>query len=130
MKKVMVVDDDEGIIEFIRQVLEPEGVRVIPALSGKECLQKLRSIKPDCIILDIMLADIEGWEVLKRIKADENLKSIPVLILTVKPLSTQISKGIDTKSYEYYMLKPFTKGELLDVLGRVGVLPPWAIRRY
>lgn len=102
MKKVLVVDDDEGIVESIRQMLKAEGVGVISALSGRECLSKLRSIKPDCIILDIMLPDIDGWEVLKRIKADENLKSVPVLILTVRPLSTQLPKGVNTKIYEYY----------------------------
>lgn len=124
MKKVMIVDGDVGVVESIRQMLKAEGVVVIPALSGGECFSKLRSVKPDCIILDIVLPDMDGWEVLKMIKADENLKSIPVLILTVKPLPIHLPEGIDTKSYEYYMLKPFSKGELLDVLWKVGVLPP------
>lgn len=121
MKKVMVVDD-EGTIEAIKQMLEPEGVKVVSALSGSECFYKLKSIRPDCIILDILLPDIDGWEVLRRIKEDKNLSSIPVLILTVKPLFAYASKGIDIRGYEYYMLKPFTRGELVDILVKIGAM--------
>lgn len=118
MKKVMLVDDDEGVVYTAARMLKTEGLEVIPALSGEECLRKLRTVKPDCIILDIMMPDMDGWEVLKKIKEDKALASIPVLILTAKPASMDALRGIGTKD------------ELLKSLGKVGILPRWTAGRY
>ncbi len=76
MKKVMLVDDDEGVVYTAARMLKTEGLKVIPALSGEECLRKLRTVKPDCIILDIMMPDMDGWEVMKPFTKDELLKSL------------------------------------------------------
>lgn len=130
MKKVMLVDDDEGVVYTAARMLKTEGLEVIPALSGEECLRKLKAIKPDCIILDIMMPDMDGWVVLKKIKEDKALASIPVLILTAKPASMDALRGIGTKGYADYLMKPFTKDELLKSLGKVGILPRWTAGRY
>lgn len=117
----MVVDDDEGIVESAERILSSEGLEVITARGGEECLKKLREARPDCIILDIMMPDMDGWGVLRRIKADKALTSIPVIMLTVRPASTEILRGKLIKGYADYLMKPFTKEAIIESLVRIGI---------
>lgn len=119
MKKIMLVDDDEGILESAASILKSEGFEVITAKSGGECLEKLREIRPDCIILDVIMPDMDGWRVLRRIKDDKALSSIPVIMLTVRPASTEMLRGKMIKGYADYLMKPFTKESITRSLMRL-----------
>lgn len=119
MKKIMLVDDDEGILESAASILKSEGFEVITAKSGEECLEKLREIRPDCIILDVIMPDMDGWRVLRRIKDDKALSSIPVIMLTVRPASTEMLRGKMIKGYADYLMKPFTKESITRSLMRL-----------
>lgn len=121
MKKIMLVDDDEGILESAASILKSEGFEVITAKSGEECLEKLREIRPDCIILDVIMPDMDGWRVLRRIKDDKALSSIPVIMLTVRPASTEMLRGKMIKGYADYLMKPFTKEAIMKSLLRIGI---------
>lgn len=114
-KKVMVVDDDEGVIEAVRQILAPEGFETITAVSGEECLGKLQAVKPDCIILDISMPEMDGWEVLRRIKADEGLREIPIVMLTAKKLAESLGRD-EMKNVADYVAKPFTKEDIIQTI--------------
>ena len=78
----MVVDDEPDIHYILKTALEREGYDVVEMLSGIECLQNIDKIKPDLVLMDIMMPDMDGWEVCKQIK--ETKKGIPVSMLTVK----------------------------------------------
>jgi len=123
-KRVMVVDDDPDIVEMVRRILEAEGYEVVHAHSGVECLEALRSMdrRPDLILLDIMMEPMDGWETLRRIKSDEALRSIPVCMLTVVPLTPETAASEIIENIENYIIKPFTKEDILrcvrDILER------------
>lgn len=121
MKKVMVVDDDEGVLITIKRMLTPAGMEVMTAVSGEECLRKLNYTKPDCILLDIMMPEMDGWMLLKQIKKDARLRDIPILIITAKPASPHVFRDKERMGYSDYINKPFTKGELLESLRDIGI---------
>lgn len=121
MKKVMVVDDDEGMLVMIRKMLASEGIMVLTASSGDECLRKLKNTTPDCLLLDIMMPGMDGWVVLEAIKTNEKLNDLPVLIITARPASPNILQEKDKRGYVDYINKPFTKHELLESLYALGI---------
>jgi len=113
--KVMVVDDEPDIVYLVSMMLDLRGYEVVTAHSGSECLEKLQEELPDLILLDLMMPIMDGWEVLDRIRADERLKSIPVVILTAK----QLTADVVHKKAEYiteYLVKPITQEGLISVI--------------
>lgn len=118
MKTIMVVDDEPDIIYSIKYGLEDIGVRykIIGASSGKECLKKLEEVKPNLILLDIMMPVMNGWEVCSKIKSNEKTKDIPVIFLTAK--IDAISKSMGLKGAEDYIEKPFDITDLKDRIER------------
>ncbi len=110
-KKVMIVDDEWEVVDLFQEMLADQ-YKVITAYSGSECLEKLKLEKPDLILLDILMPEMNGWEVLEKIKQDPELKDIPVIMLTaVKPDFTILEKGI-----ENYIVKPVARNELKNTV--------------
>lgn len=116
--RIIIVDDDEDLVESTKTMMEQEGFEVIGALSGRECLNKIKRNKPDYILLDIDMPKMDGWEVLQIIKKDANLRSIPVAMLTAKPLSEVLERE-DVDDLVDYITKPFTKKDLLETIKQV-----------
>jgi CheY-like chemotaxis protein len=118
MYTILVVDDSPFIVDVFVTMLERGGYRAIAAYSGLECLDILKNIKPDLILLDIMMEPIDGWETLEQIKRNPETKEIPVLMLTAKQLSPE-----EAQTYgmyiEDYVLKPITHRELYDTIEHV-----------
>ncbi|MGM0437722.1 MAG: response regulator transcription factor [Bacillota bacterium] len=107
--KVLIIDDDEQIIKILRDYFQYENFEVISALDGKEGLKKAKEKNPDVIILDIMLPELEGWEVCKRIRQDNN---IPIIILSAKNTDTDRIDGIELGADDY-ITKPFSPKEVV-----------------
>ena len=84
MPKVMVVDDENDVVELIKFMLEKDGHEIVTASNGRECLEKVEGEKPDLIILDIMMPEIDGYTVNTRLQEKDETRSIPVIILTAK----------------------------------------------
>jgi len=82
MKKVLFVDDDVDFCEVAKLLLESKGYEVVLAYDGKEGLEKMRAEKPDLVILDVMMPEMNGYDVCVVLKADPELKKIPVILLT------------------------------------------------
>ncbi len=112
MKKIMVADDEPEIIDIIKKMLSGK-YEVIGVYNGEEALKKAKEVKPDLILLDILMPKMDGWETLRRLKQDEELKNIPVSMLTALPLTPEDTYDKPIDSIENYIVKPFTKEVLL-----------------
>ncbi|MBI2360849.1 MAG: response regulator [Deltaproteobacteria bacterium] len=117
-KTIMIVDDNQDILNIVKAVLEGHGCEVISATNGMDFLSRLEHQKPDLIILDIMLPDIDGLEILKRLKDNVDTASIPVIMLTILEQCEDIDRAYEL-GCTYYLTKPFTSRQLLNAIGPV-----------
>lgn len=113
MPKIMAVDDEESILELIRAVLEAENYEVITAGSGDECLEKLKTVKPDLILLDMMMPGMSGREVCEKIRADPKTKSLKVAFVTVAKFSEAGKGKLKDMGVLDYITKPFDNADLI-----------------
>ena len=112
-RTIMVVDDNPDIITIVTTILEGKGYQVLSASSGQELLNLLTDRKPDLIILDIMMPEMDGLEVLGRLKAVTETASIPVILLTAKVQYEDVLGGYKLGA-DYYIKKPFTSTQLVN----------------
>jgi two-component system alkaline phosphatase synthesis response regulator PhoP len=116
---IVCIEDEPGVIELIRLILERRGLKVVGAGSGAKGLEVVRQVKPALVLLDLMMPGMDGWEVYRRMKADAMMKTIPVIIVTAK------AEGIDEVLAKHiakvddYIKKPFSLQELLQAIERV-----------
>ena len=108
-EKILLIEDDEGILRFLRRGLSYEGYQVETALDGQEGLTKAREWHPDLVVLDWMLPGMDGLEVCRRLRATGPL---PILMLTAKDMVQDRVQGLDAGADDY-MVKPFELDELL-----------------
>jgi len=118
MYTIMVVDDSPFIVDVFVTMLERGGYRTVAAYGGEECLEILKTVSPDLILLDIMMEPMDGWETLERIKENPQTKDIPVLMLTAKQLTPAEAQEYGIY-IEDYVLKPITHRELYDAIEHV-----------
>ncbi|MEI8330229.1 MAG: response regulator [Methanomicrobiales archaeon] len=118
MTTILVVDDSPFIADVFVTMLERGGYRTVAANGGEECLEILKTVTPDLILLDIMMEPMDGWETLEKIKKNSSTKEIPVLMLTAKQL--KLAEAQEYGIYiEDYVLKPITHRELYDAIEHV-----------
>lgn len=115
---VMVVDDDRDILDLARLVLEDGGYRVIAAPSGQAALDRLAQTRPDLILLDVNMPDMDGWQVLRLLKVDERTQEIPVALFTIKSQVRDRVLGLQSGACDY-IAKPFAQDELLARVRRI-----------
>lgn len=111
-KKVLIIDDEKDILELVSIILSESDISVYRAEDGLSGLEIAREEKPDLILLDIMMPEIDGWEVLKMLKIDEQTKDIPVAMLTCKTETRDKVLGIQEGAIDY-ITKPFAPDGLL-----------------
>jgi two-component system KDP operon response regulator KdpE len=111
-RRILVVDDEERMVRFIRMNLEHDGFEVSEAFNGKEAIQKVRDVTPDLILLDVMMPDLNGFEVLETLREASN---VPVIMLTAKGEEDDRVRGLELGADDY-VTKPFSPRELV---GRV-----------
>lgn len=109
-RRVLVVDDEERMIRFIRMNLEHDGFQVSEALNGKQAIQKLRDVNPDLILLDVMMPDLNGFETLETIR---EISNVPVIMLTAKGEEDDRVRGLELGADDY-VTKPFSPRELVS----------------
>jgi len=117
-KKVLVVDDERHIVRLIQVNLERAGYQVVTAFDGAEALKKVAADKPDLIVLDIMMPRMDGFEVLKRLKAKPESSEIPVIMLTAKAQDADVFRGW-ASGVSAYLTKPFSPIELITFANRI-----------
>jgi DNA-binding response OmpR family regulator len=109
-RRILVVDDEERMVRFIRLNLEHDGFRVIEAFNGNQAINKVRSAMPNLVLLDVMMPDIDGFEVLRIIREVSN---IPVIMLTAKGEEDDRVRGLELGADDY-ITKPFSPRELVS----------------
>jgi CheY-like chemotaxis protein len=114
-KRILVVDDDENILSLERTILEQKGFHVTTAASGAEALKLLSDQVFDLVLLDVMMPEIDGFTVCRRIKEDPRTKAIPVIFLTAKGGGEALAEGFDSGAV-MYINKPFTANKLLTIV--------------
>ena len=112
-KTVMVVDDNPDIVTIVKTILEGKGYEVQSAYSGAEVFNLLSEKKPDLIVLDIMMPQMDGLEVLTRLKGEPATATLPVILLTAKVQYEDVLGGYKMGA-DYYITKPFTSTQLLN----------------
>ena len=117
-RTVVCIDDDPDVITLISYMLRPIELEFIGASDGQQGLEAIRNFIPDLVLLDLMLPDIDGWQVYQQMRADDKLKDIPVIVVTamVRALDRQASRVGELAGY---MSKPLGPQELLQNVNRV-----------
>src|SRR4051812_13599297 len=111
-RKVLVVDDDEDIVNIVSALLENEGYATVKAINGKDALEKAIAEKPDLIIADIMMPEMDGWEFCWRVRENQALGETPFVFLTARADVMDQIRGSEIGADDY-IIKPFRKQELL-----------------
>jgi two-component system response regulator VicR len=117
--RILCIDDEKEIIDLIRLILGRKGYEVAGAVGGEEGLAKAHSWMPDLVLLDLMMPDMDGWEVFHRIRADATLAKIPVIVVTARAQSIDRVLGLHVARVNDYISKPFTPQDLLESVERV-----------
>jgi len=117
-KKILVVEDEVPVAMVIRANLQSAGYKVVEAYTGLSGWQKAQQEKPDVVVLDVMLPELNGWGVLKRIRADESLRDTPVVMLTALTEDADVAKGWELGA-DIYLPKPFEPDALVSVVNRL-----------
>ncbi len=112
-RTIMVIDDERELVAVVRTMLEKKGFNVTCAYIGLELFAILKEQIPDLILLDIMMPQMDGLEVLTHFKEDPSMPFIPVILLTEKADDEDVMIGYK-RGADYYLTKPFTKNQLLD----------------
>ncbi len=117
--RVVCIEDEPEMIDLVRLILGRKGFDVIGADGGIEGLETVRREKPDLVLLDLMMPDMDGWEVYQQIKADPDLREIPVVVVTAKAQSIDKVLGLHIAKVDDYITKPFGPQELLESVEKI-----------
>jgi DNA-binding response OmpR family regulator len=119
VRQILCIEDEPEMIDLIRLILERRGFDVTGADGGKAGLQAVREQLPDLVLLDLMMPDMDGWEVYQQMKADETTRDIPVIVVTAKAQSIDKVLGLHIAKVDDYISKPFSPQELLNSVEKV-----------
>ena len=118
---ILVADDEEDVRELVSYRLTRSGYDVIDAADGEEAFRLASESVPDLMVLDVMMPRLDGYELTRRVRAEESLRSVPVILLTARSQETDVSRGFEVGADDY-LRKPFNPDELVArvraVLGR------------
>ncbi len=114
-RTVLIIEDEKLIIVSTQMVLEAAGFRVESAVNGEEGIDKAKGLRPDLILLDIMMPGIDGWETLTRLKRDPETSGVPVIIFTAREHARGHQKSTEMGAADYFR-KPFEPDELIELV--------------
>lgn len=112
-KKILVVDDEKDIAESVKILLSEKGFKVVIANNGAEAVKKAKAEKPDMIVMDLMMPEMNGFDACKMLKADNETAHTPVLVLTAQQLGKDLEDAFAAGANDY-VIKPFSNERLLE----------------
>jgi DNA-binding response OmpR family regulator len=118
-KIIVCIEDEQEMIDLIRLILSRRGFQVKGANGGRTGLDLVRKEPPDLVLLDLMMPDMDGWEVYQQMKANEATRDIPVIVVTAKAQSIDKVLGLHIAKVDDYIAKPFSPQELLTSVDNV-----------
>lgn len=118
-RRILCIEDEPDMIELIRLILQRHGFEIRGAAGGQDGLRKVREWLPDLVLLDLMMPDMDGWEVYQQMKAEEKTRDIPVIVVTAKAQNIDKVLGLHIAKVDDYVAKPFSPSELLASVERV-----------
>jgi len=119
VRKLICVEDEAEMIDLIKLILSRKGFEVLGALGGANGLKLIRQESPDLVLLDLMMPEMDGWQVYQQLKADESTKDIPVIVVTAKAQNIDKVLGLHIAKVDDYISKPFSLQELVDRVDEV-----------
>jgi two-component system response regulator VicR len=117
--RILCIEDDMEMIDLVKLILTRKGYEVFGAVGGQAGLETIERVKPDLVLLDLMMPDMDGWEVFQQMRANEHTKNIPVIVVTAKAQSIDKVLGLHIAKVDDYITKPFGPSELLSSVLRV-----------
>lgn len=118
-QRILCIEDEQEMIDLIRLILTRRGFEVTGANGGKQGLEAIRTQKPDLVLLDLMMPDMDGWEVYQQMKAEESTRDIPVIVVTAKAQSIDKVLGLHIAKVDDYIAKPFSPQDLMNSVDAV-----------
>lgn len=112
-KRVVYIEDESEMIDLVRLILNRRGFEVIGAYGGREGLELVQKEIPDLVLLDLMMPDMDGWDVYQQIKAEQKTHDIPVVVITAKAQSIDKVLGLHIAKVDDYISKPFSPKDLI-----------------
>ena len=119
LKCILCIEDEPEMIDLIRLILGRRGFEVKGAAGGVEGLKMIKQEPPDLVLLDLMMPDMDGWEVYQQMKAEEKTKHIPVIVVTAKAQSIDKVLGLHIAKVDDYITKPFSPQDLMNSVEKV-----------
>ena len=119
IKHILCIEDDPEMIDLIRLILSRRGFEVKGAAGGNEGIKLVRQDHTDLVLLDLMMPDMDGWEVYQQMKADETTRNIPVIVVPAKAQSIDKVLGLHVAKVDDYIAKPFSPQELLNSVDKI-----------
>lgn len=118
-KLILCIDDEPEILELTQLLLNTEGYEVQGALGGNLALKAMKTRKPDLVLLDLMMDDMNGWELYRHMRADKNLVDVPVIMVTARSQSVDKALGLHVAKVADYIIKPFGPRDLVASVKKV-----------
>lgn len=119
MKSILLIEDDPFLIDIYATKLKESGFSVEVATDGEQALSKAKEKKLDLIVLDIVLPQIDGWEILKKIKSDPKLKNLKVIILSNLGQKEEVEKGINLGAIKYLIKAHYTPSQVVEEIKKI-----------
>jgi DNA-binding response OmpR family regulator len=119
LKRVIYFEDENDMVELVRIILGREGYAVEGVREGHVGLQAIKEELPDLILLDLMMPDMDGWEIFRQIKNDEAIMNIPIIVITAKAQTVDKVLGLEIAKVDDYISKPFRPHELVERVEKV-----------
>jgi len=116
---IIYVEDDPEIVDLVSLILSRHGYKVTGIYNGREGLQRIKEEKPDLVLLDLMIPELDGWEIFQKLKSDAATANIPIIIITAKSQPIDQVIGIHIAKVDAYICKPFHPQEILDSIEKV-----------
>ncbi|MGQ9599515.1 MAG: response regulator transcription factor [Anaerolineae bacterium] len=118
-KRILCIEDHPEMIDLIRVILGRRGYQVEGAIGGREGLEAIERDPPDLVLLDLMMPDVDGWEVYRQLRAKAESKDIPVIVVTAKAQEVDRVLGLHIAGVNDYLVKPFSPKQLAESVERV-----------
>ncbi len=119
VKTIVCIEDEPEMIELVKLILGRHNYEVHGALGGQEGLEKISEVKPDLVLLDLMMPEMDGWQVFQTRRVDPDMSHIPVIVVTAKAQSIDKVLGLHIAKVNDYITKPFGPQELLQSIRKV-----------